>query len=232
MRSDPTTFRAMYESPWHHPISFWIAGVAFLGVVVVKRRSFAPFLFAYVVVFALEILADATLTSAWSPLPAGSRAATAASVAFVVLGDARYFAMLARAKGAVTLRGSLALLGLSLVVPIMSYVPQVAMPSLFVDPRRIFLTYEAMFFALALAMGAWIRAWPVGDARRWALRVTLFELTQYALWATADVVILAGIDAGFALRLVPNTMYYVFFLPFVAWSAPRALREPWRAARS
>jgi hypothetical protein len=68
--------------------------------------------------------------------------------------------------------------------------------------------------------------------RRWSLFATHFEIAQYALWALADVIILGGHDVGYALRLVPNTMYYVLYLPFVAWSAPRDLADPWREARA
>jgi hypothetical protein len=52
-------------------------------------------------------------------------------------------------------------------------------------------------------------------ARRAVFALTGYEIVQYALWATADVVILwAKSDAGFAIRLVPNLMYYAFFVPF------------------
>jgi hypothetical protein len=39
----------------------------------------------------------------------------------------------------------------------------------------------------------------------------------YALWAAADVLILAGVDAGWLLRCVPNQLYYGFTVPFVWW---------------
>jgi hypothetical protein len=44
------------------------------------------------------------------------------------------------------------------------------------------------------------------------------------LWASADVIILAGVDAGFGLRLAPNIMYYVGFVPFAWLTAPEELR--------
>jgi hypothetical protein len=37
----------------------------------------------------------------------------------------------------------------------------------------------------------------------------------YGLWAAADVLILCGVDAGWPVRLVPNQLYYGFFVPFV-----------------
>lgn len=224
-------FRAVYESTWYHPIFFWVAGIALL--VAVARRL--PFLPAYLVLFVIEILADATLTSPWSPVPANTRIATVVSVVFVVLGDARFFLLVERARlGALSRRVWVVALGLSVVVPMASFVPQALFPNAFTDTRIVFLTYETMFFVLALALRAWLprRDWKRDADRRWATLATNFEIVQYALWAIADVIILAGLDFGYALRLVPNTMYYVFFLPFVAWAAPRELTKSWRPARA
>jgi len=39
----------------------------------------------------------------------------------------------------------------------------------------------------------------------------------YALWAAADLLIVAGFDAGWAVRLVPNQLYYAWYVPFVYW---------------
>ena len=41
------------------------------------------------------------------------------------------------------------------------------------------------------------------------------------LWATADVLILAGVDLGWALRLLPNQLYYAFTVPFFWWRTRR-----------
>jgi hypothetical protein len=189
-----------------------------------------PFLYGYLTVFTLEILADATLTSAWSPVPPAW--GTAVAVVFVILGDLRYFVLLGRARWPhMPPRAWVAASALALVVPIASQLLERAHPAPFSNPRTTFLLYELLFALFAGALRVWLGRTP-GEAKRWAIRVTDFEIVQYALWALADVVILAGYDAGFALRLLPNTMYYVFFLPFVAWTAPRAMSEPWREARA
>jgi len=106
-------------------------------------------------------------------------------------------------------------------------------PSLAANERVQYLVYEAMFAALALAwrlvvLPARLRQ-ATPEARRWALSATTFVLAQYALWATADVLILAGHDAGFALRLAPNALYYGLFLPFVYATAPANERALGRA---
>ena len=227
-------FRNVYDSAWYQPIFFWLAGIALL--VAVTRRL--PFLYAYLVAFTLEILADVTLTGAGSPVPPNGRLAGALGLIFIVLGDARYFVLVARARScALTARTGLVALGLALIVPALSYVAERAFPSAHSNARVLYLVYELMFVVLAVVMRAWIArsAWPrEADpaARRTALLATHFEIAQYGLWAMADVVILTGHDAGYALRLVPNAMYYAMFLPFVAWAAPRALREPWRESRA
>ena len=59
------------------------------------------------------------------------------------------------------------------------------------------------------------------DLRRWLLLVTTFEVVQYGLWVSIDVVIFAGADVGYLLRFVPNFLYYVAFVPFVYLTAPR-----------
>jgi hypothetical protein len=216
------SFRSIYESHWYHPVFFWVAGVAFF---IWFARRF-PFLHAYIVVFTIEILADALLTSDWSPVKEQFKLPVA--IGFVVLGDLRYFLLVERARsGALGVRAVAIAIGLSFVVPLLSYVPQIVVPSAFADQRVAFITYEAMFVALAIVVLVWLwrGAFADADQKRWAMRVTYFEIVQYGLWAAADAVILRGIDAGYALRLVPNTMYYVFFLPFVAWSMPRELAE-------
>ena len=45
-----------------------------------------------------------------------------------------------------------------------------------------------------------------------------YVAVYYALWATADLLILGtGRDVAWALRIVPNQLYYAWYLPFVYW---------------
>ena len=56
--------------------------------------------------------------------------------------------------------------------------------------------------------------------RRFVRDLTHFEMAQYVAWASADVVILSGVDVGYGMRLVPNLMYYAAFVPFLWWRRP------------
>jgi hypothetical protein len=70
----------------------------------------------------------------------------------------------------------------------------------------------------ALVLRTWIvpARVPAATPRLQAyLRTVLaYVAIYYALWATADVIILAGFDLGWALRMLPNQLYYAFFVPF------------------
>ena len=225
-------FQAIYDSPWHSPAAFWAAAVAFLAWWM--RRK--PFLVAFVALFTVEILADALASGGWSPLTLlRSPWASPVSIGFVILGDFRYFLLVERhapragaagaAPGDVTPKAAwAAAVALALIVPVASALATRVLPPRLADVRWTFLVYEVMFVGLSLALRfAWLprRLGPAPAAvRTWLLRVTGFEIAQYGLWALADVIILAGADAGFALRLLPNAMYYALFLPFVALTAP------------
>ena len=48
-----------------------------------------------------------------------------------------------------------------------------------------------------------------------------FVLLYYGLWAAADVILLATrADLGFALRVVPNLLYYGGLIAAIGWFAP------------
>lgn len=225
----PSVFRGVYESPWHNPAAFWAVSIGFLAWWM-RRKAF---LTAFVVLFLVEIVADALFKGGWaSPAFAAWPLATPISIAFVILGDFRYFLLVeryasrpgARAHDATPGRAWAAAGALSLLVPLLSAAAIRVVPERFAEPRATYLAYEAMFVALALFLRFFwlprrLAAAPAA-VRAWLLRLTGFELAQYTLWALADVIILSGADAGFALRLLPNAMYYAFFVPFVALTAP------------
>ncbi len=228
-----STFERIYASPIHDPLFFWLAAALF----VLALAARLPFLAGFLVAFTFEIAADALATGALSPIPKDASWGTPVAVAFVILGDFRYFLLVERYRreGGGEQRPAGAVFGAAaawaFLVPVASFVLRNVVPSLAAPMRVTFLTYELMFLVLALVLRLALlprtTAGAAPDVRRWLFEVTVFEVVQYALWATADVVILSGAPAGFLLRLVPNTMYYALFLPFVLLRAPARLRS-WR----
>lgn len=220
-------FEAVYGSIWHHPVAFWAAGLPVLLLLLRRRlQSGSQFALNALIVFQVAILLDAWLTSALSPLSEGTTAKTAAAVVFVVLGDLRFFVLVERygrpAEQGRRLGRWLGIpLAMSLVIPAAS---QLVAASLSVRPRVHFLVYELMFVALAATL-RFVVLPRRRDMRapKWVARLTQFELVQYTLWASADVIILLGLDAGFLVRLVPNFMYYAVFVPFAWWTRPEEL---------
>jgi hypothetical protein len=83
----------------------------------------------------------------------------------------------------------------------------------------LWLVHELGFLALALYARARLvprlcAEEPAGQ-RRFLRRALAYVALYYALWAAADVLILAGRDAGWLLRVLPNQLYYAWWAPFV-----------------
>ena len=66
-------------------VLFWAAGLLFFALL---ARRLSP-LHGFLLLFGVEIAADAYLTGGLTPLAGGTTAATLASVLFVILGDLR-----------------------------------------------------------------------------------------------------------------------------------------------
>lgn len=219
--------KSIYDSAWQHPGIAFVAAALF--AVAWARRSGGVAGLATLLL--VEIVADAFFTGAYSPL-GGSPLATPVAILFVILGDLRFFLLVqlalrdgVRFEGLGSPKAWAAALAWALVIPVLSTVPQKLAPSAFVRPNAIFLLYEGMFVVLALVLRLVVLPARLASlsapVRRWVLGLVAFELVQYALWATADVLILAGVEAGYLLRIVPNALYYGAFVPFAVATAPR-----------
>jgi len=170
------------------------------------------FLRGYAWVFTLLTLLDPVATGPLTrALGLTGFAATVLMFAFVLAGDFRVLLLLFAEGGAVAdlRRAARRAAAFTLLVPAVTgvlYSPAwlglAAWPS-----QTMWLIYELAFAALAL----WLRRRMPTPALR---AVALYAFTYYALWASADVLILSGVDAGWALRVVPNQLYYAFFVPF------------------
>ena len=225
------SFATWYESAWQHPGLAWLGCVPILFWAAARARphaaragqdSPAPISSRrWIVLATLQVLIvlDALCTGVLSPISAPSALATASSVAFVILGDARFFFLLADPR--LSRRGLwsrlLGAVAASTAVSAAAYAAHQALPALLPTRRHLFLTYEILMYLITWILLAATR--PVGRAavatcRRRLLR---FVSLQYGLWVLADVVILSAqpwSDLGFALRTVPNALYYVAFVPF------------------
>jgi len=225
-------FLDFYKTDLQATYALWPVPLLFLAYLILTGGrgrdgdADARFVRVYALVFAAESLLDSFATgplSRWLGI-AGSGAGTAVMVAFVLLGDFRVLLLLLRLA-----RPTLRPLQLAaeaalwtLPVPLVAYgvdsvLQAVAGP---LPGQTIWLLYELAFLALALwlrkaALARWVGP---GRAPRLAyLRsVATYVAGYYALWVTADVLILIlGLDAGWLLRIVPNQLYYSFYVPFV-----------------
>jgi hypothetical protein len=133
-------------------------------------------------------------------------ASTALGLAFVLLGDLRVWwlvSAVARPEGA--LRRALVP---TAAVPIAAWLLTRALAPL--PDQALWLIHESLFVAVALAVSRRL-------AGRYERAVLAFAGVYYALWAASDVLILAGVDAGWLIRCVPNQLYYALTVPFAWW---------------
>lgn len=237
------SWQSLYDSAWQHPgVAFICGGLLTFCVLLfrARRRSgSAPAqpggrLWALLfLLLQIEILLDAALTGALSPLASGSGAATFAATLFVILGDLRYFYLFERQLVRAhrpgpglgpwdrTWAALRVALPISLLLPAATGVAARLFPE-HVSGNRLFLGYEIGFLLLASAH-AWLRRSGHGltmECTSYVRRLYLFELVQYALWVISDALIITGHDLGWGLRMLPNLLYYAAFVPVAVFTAP------------
>lgn len=220
-------YESMYWSWWNHPLACWI-GAALLLPLVLRRLSF---LHAYMVLCLALTCADAMITGMWSKLGGESSPLFGAlSFWFVIVGDWRVHWLVQRQAhssaaapwggGAAAWRAALICLIPTVTLKLANY----AFPVALSQTRIIYLSYELIALAImtviqGVYLGQWLSGRPASHIK-WARGVLAFAQVQYALWALADMIILSGYDVGFALRIIPNVMYYALYLPVVWALAP------------
>jgi hypothetical protein len=170
------------------------------------------FVRGWAVLCALLAIADPIATGllGWPLLP------------FVLLGDFRVLALAVvvmqpgRARASALLEAA----AWTFVVPAVAYGVWRAIAAAHgAEPpgMLLWLAYEIAFVLVVLAW--WTRIVPArvpasrAATRRYVGRVLAVVAAYYVLWALADVVILAGRDWGWALRVVPNQLYYGVLVP-------------------
>ena len=187
----------------------------------------ARFLRYYLAAFCVETIVDPLATGPITrALGLGETAGTGVMLAFVLLGDFRVFLLISYlTRSERELRPAALEAGLwTLAVPVFTGVTHAGLKLMVADlPGQVlWLTYEIAFVAVALVLHRRVvpmRLRGEGDASCRALQAVLaYVACYYALWATSDVLILfGGLDVGWLLRVLPNQLYYAFYLPWVAF---------------
>jgi hypothetical protein len=194
-------------------------------VAVVPAAS--AFLRAYTLAFTLETLLDPLAGGPllrWLDL-ADQPVALGVVFLCVLLGDFRVFLLVfglaALGTGRPLRPAVVAAAGWTLVVPLATFVIHGTLTaSAGTQPSQsLWLIYELGFLVMAFVLRQRIVLARVpatqANLRAYLRAVLGYVALYYTLWATADALILAGIDLGWALRIVPNQLYYAFYVPFV-----------------
>lgn len=216
------SFEAFYASPLQHPWLLWAAAAAALAFCW-TRAELDPSVRRYCTILAGLSLLDAWLTSAhiYGVGTLSGRAASLVPLFFVLAGDFRFLLLFGAAtpSGAVAAgaRTLVVTAGLTVIVPMLSQLVLFLLPESASGPRVLYLVYELLFFLLTLVL---LRRHPRAAEVGWLAPVSRFVLLYYGLWASADAILLAtGSDLGFALRVVPNLLYYGGLIAVIGWAA-------------
>lgn len=207
------SWRDFYYAAWQEPWALLVAPFAFLVwrmLAAPPRAGAAPeardFVATWSWIFAVETMLDPIATGPIAKAAGVASVSTALGVAFVLLGDFRIWWLvfrIDRPAGAV-LRALVA----TGVVPAAAWLATSALAPL--PGQALWLAHESLFVALALVVSRRLSG-------RFERAVLAYAGVYYALWAVSDVLILAGVDAAWLLRCVPNQLYYGFTVPFVWW---------------
>ncbi len=219
------TWEAFYASPLQGLWLLVVPPALFLVWLLVRGQPAtagadpraARFVHAWAIVFTVETILDPLLI-VFAGVP---------MLPFVLLGDFRVFLLVlgvARPTRPL-LRTILEAAAWTVVVPLTAWGLDAAERALSSTPlpdQLLWLNYELAFTVMALGWWMAMTVWrPV--AERYLRAVLAYVVVYYLLWASADVLIMAGFDAAWGLRALPNQLYYVFWTP-VAWAlffAPR-----------
>jgi hypothetical protein len=229
------SYAEFYNSFLQHPLLLWVAALVGLSIAL-SQRGVSSSVRRFCVALTILSLLDAWLTTNHIPGvgPLTGRAASLVPLAFVLLGDLRYFVLIesARSDGTLSIdpRRLARACAWTLIVPLTAQLAVTALGS--ANPRVLFLIYETLFAFVALGISAFYLP-RHGNALRWRRGVTRFVIAYYGLWALADAIILTtGADIGFLLRVVPNALYYGGLIAVVAWTAGASADTPPSPLRS
>lgn len=186
----------------------------------------AAFVRAYATFFAVETVLDSLATGPLTKLLglAGTPVGLVVLIFFVLLGDFRVLYLLQRLSFPDRTRERLLAesAAWTLIVPLAALSIRAGLEAVVgaLGENAIWLIYELCFLALALVLRQVVLPrWVSGPGRAPRLAylrsVAGYSAVYYALWVAADVLIqIFGLDVGWALRVIPNQLYYSFYVPF------------------
>lgn len=219
------SWHELYDAGWQFPFAVMVAPFAFLLYRSIARErperaldpELAPFVSTWATLFTFETMLDPLATGPLASALGSHAAEQALGTLFVVLGDFRVYWLVLRLRSPqqTNPRAAVEALGLSLIAPTLA-----GLVSLGAGAGQVmWLAHEFASLGLAFALARLALPSELGHARRAAFgrSVLGYLAAYYGLWAAADVLILAGFDAGWCVRLVPNQLYYGLFVPFVWW---------------
>jgi len=235
------TWEDFYQSDVQSLYALWVVPAVFLYYWLVAHRSVGPgieshatsFMNAYAPLWTLETMIDPFVTG---PLLRRFQVevpiSTYCMILFVLLGDFRVYLLIffliapERGAGRAIVRAA----AWTLLVPTFTWAATCALESSLgkLPSQTIWIVYELGFFAVTLFLAFRLLPSSLGLSRFnvhfYLKAIVRYVGTYYALWAAADLLIVfGGFDRGWALRVIPNQLYYSFWIPFAyfAFFSPR-----------
>jgi hypothetical protein len=213
----PGTWKALYDTDLVGVYALIVVPVIFLLWLVLTfapaRDAVGRFMGTWALVFTVVTIVDPLVTGfgvRWLGLEGSYELIL---IPFVLVGDFRVFLLLCRLRAPERGLGRAIVeaAAWTLVVPAAAWAVHAALREAWPDlPSAVlWLVYETFFTILALAWRAWLV-----PGHGYLRAVLAYVAAYYVLWAAADVLILAGADVGWGLRVVPNLLYYDFWVPF------------------
>lgn len=212
---------AFYHGGWQWPWALLVVPFAWAIARAIARgdapdSALGRFVRLWGTVFVLETMLDPVAGACVRGASAAVQTGT--GLFFVLAGDFRIYWLLAGIAdgGRITARGFARAAAMTAAVPSAAFALTRAAAAIQgeLSEQVLWLTHEALFVAVvAFAARIWVPAVLSGETARYARWVCAWVAAYYALWAAADVLILAGVDAGWAVRCVPNQLYYALTVP-------------------
>ena len=216
-------WQAFYNAGWQFPFAVMVLPFAFLLYRAIAREprgagiepALAPFVSAWTTLFVLETLLDPLATGPFAKWLGSDAASQVLGLTFVLLGDFRVYWLVLRFRTPeqTSARAALEAAGLCAIAPTLAGLAALTNG----PPQATWLSHELVSLGLVFALARFALPSELTHARNAAFvrSVLGFVAAYYGLWAAADALILAGIEAGWLVRLVPNQLYYGLFVPFV-----------------